>query len=265
MNKGFTLLETILVISIIAIVSVVVTPNILNSIEETRRTADTYTLRVLNNATEMLEITHESDYILFNNSNTSDLSRMISLTESGYLTTQPEPKQNDKNFHWNIENKKWEIQSDDYTIESSDVLIGTGWQSSSILNFFGLNSKDINIPNSINGVVVTQIYQDAANNLGLNSVKFSDNSSITQIHARAFKDNNLSEITFPDSIKRIDYGAFTNNNLTKITIGSGVSIETKAFDPIKINNVTTNNVFNAAYTAGGAGTYILVDENWIKQ
>ena len=82
MNKGFTLLETLFVIAIIAIVSAIIIPTMSDYIQETKSTADTYALRMLNDATDMFKITHELDYEIFNNSNTSDSSRMVYLIES---------------------------------------------------------------------------------------------------------------------------------------------------------------------------------------
>jgi type II secretory pathway pseudopilin PulG len=136
---------------------------------------------------------------------------------------------------------------------------------------------DIMIPNVLNGFDVKYIWQDVFNGTGLTSVEFEENSRVERIHARAFRNNNLIEIDFPDGLKRIDLyafsdnslreivlpssleriemRAFSNNDITRITIGSGVTIDDNAFG---------NNDFRNAYYAGGQGTYVLVDGNWEK-
>lgn len=264
-KKGFTLIELLVVISIIGIVTTVIVPTVFEYVKRTKITADIASLNTLNTATKMLDISDESDYLVLNNPDTSDISRMTILVDNKYLSKPLEAREPEKEFKWNTQEQKWKIESSNYVVNASNVVIGTGWFSSSILNFFGLNSKDITIPTSIDGIVVVKIYQDAARNLGLSSVNIPADSNIIEIHARAFKDNELTEIIFPESVKKIDYAAFMNNNLTKIVIGSDVSIQSKAFDPIRINNINVEDVFNRAYAEGGAGTYLLINDDWVKQ
>lgn len=139
------------------------------------------------------------------------------------------------------------------------------------------SAQDIIIPNVLNGFDVRFIYQDVFRGKGLTGVAFEENSPVQQIHARAFRNNSLSEIDFPEGLKRIDLyafdgnnlqeivlppglelieqHAFSNNNITRITIGAGVAIGNNAFE---------NNDFRDAYAAGGPGTYLLVDGVWTK-
>jgi len=127
------------------------------------------------------------------------------------------------------------------------------------VSYYTGTAKDIIIPKVLDGITVTGIYQDFFYNKGLTSVSFQNDSQLLQIHARAFQNNNLTEIKLPDSVKRIDVRAFYGNSITKITIGSGVAMETNAFGD--------NNDFKTAYegTGGGAGTYIFADGEWKKQ
>lgn len=118
----------------------------------------------------------------------------------------------------------------------------------------------ITIPKILDGIIVKGIYQDFFNGVGLTSVSFENNSEIEHIHARAFQNNNLSEIVFPDTLKELDEGAFIGNKITKITIGSGVDIEGNVFS----NNNDFKTIYNAA--GGGAGTYKYIEgEGWEKQ
>jgi hypothetical protein len=141
--------------------------------------------------------------------------------------------------------------------------------------------KDIQIPSSMEGWALKEIYQDVFNGKGLTSVVFDAGNGLLRIHSRAFQnnelssvtlpeglqsidvrafnDNNLTEITLPKSIKIIEQNAFTGNNITKITIGENVELGPAVFS----NN---NASFEGAYASGGAGTYVYdANKNWVKQ
>jgi len=64
------------------------------------------------------------------------------------------------------------------------------------------------IPTTVGGVALTDIYQDSFAGRDLKSVSFQQVSGVKRIHARAFANNDLKEITLPPSLERIDYGAF---------------------------------------------------------
>lgn len=143
------------------------------------------------------------------------------------------------------------------------------------------DETDIKIPNSLNGFTLKQIYQEVFRGKGLTEVVFDAGSSLLQIHAGAFRDNQLSSIVLPDGLERIDGSAFRDNDLTEITLPASVSrIEWNAFDGNDIKQITigpnvtyigtkafANNSsgFNSAYNKYGAGTYVYVNGNWVKQ
>lgn len=143
------------------------------------------------------------------------------------------------------------------------------------------NEKDIKIPASMSGFALKEIYQDVFKGKSLTQVIFDAGNGLVRIHARAFQDNELSSVTLPDGLQRIDLRAFKDNNLTEITLPSSVkTIEQNAFDGNNIQRVTiganvtsigtsvfsnNNEGFKSAYATGGAGTYIYVNGNWVKQ
>lgn len=143
------------------------------------------------------------------------------------------------------------------------------------------SEKDIRIPSSMNGVSLKEIYQDVFKGKSLTQVIFDAGSGLVRIHARAFQNNDLSTISLPNGLQRIDLWAFKDNNLTEITLPSSVNIiEQKAFDGNDIQRITiganvtsigtsvfsnNNEGFKAAYATGGAGTYVYVSGNWVKQ
>lgn len=143
------------------------------------------------------------------------------------------------------------------------------------------DEKDIRIPNSMNGFALKEIYQDVFKGKSLTEVVFDAGSGLVRIHARAFQNNELSKVSLPDGLQRIDLRAFKDNNLTEITLPSSVRIiEQNAFDGNNIQRVTiganvtsigssvfsnNNEGFKSAYATGGAGTYVYVNGNWVKQ
>lgn len=143
------------------------------------------------------------------------------------------------------------------------------------------DEKDIRIPNSLNGFALKEIYQDVFKGKSLTEVVFDAGSGLVRIHARAFQNNELSKVALPDGLQRIDLWAFKDNNLTEITLPSSVkTIEQRAFDGNNIQRITiganvtsigtnvfSNNTegFKSAYAAGGAGTYVYLNGNWVKQ
>jgi len=141
-------------------------------------------------------------------------------------------------------------------------------------------SKDIAIPSMINEINISNIGQNTFRDKGLESVTFSEDSRIERIHARAFQDNDLTEIVLPDSLNRIDTRAFYDNPISTVTIPNGVTtIENNAFNKLttitvgskltdlKNGAINGNNAFRDTYLSenGGAGTYKWDGKSWIKQ
>ena len=147
-----------------------------------------------------------------------------------------------------------------YMVPDSMIKMGIGGQASLMQEYLGSYSNIV-IPAEVNGQTATGIYQDAFSGDNLSFVAFSPDCVITRIHARAFENNNLSEITLPATLTRIDTGAFKGNpNLTKITIGENVIMESSVF----LNNNKFKDAYNSTYNKS-AGTYIYTGGQWIKQ
>jgi len=140
-------------------------------------------------------------------------------------------------------------------------------------------SKKILIPNAIDDINIIWIGQNTYREKGLVSVTFQEGSQIERIHARAFQNNQLTEVVLPDSLIRIDTRAFYDNPISTVTIPNGVTtIENNAFNKLtkitvgskltdlKNGAINGNNAFRDAYLAenGGAGTYVWDGTNWKK-
>ena len=245
-KRGFTLIELVVAMGVLAILSAVSYPSVSSFIEQARIGVDINTLGTLNLSTAVYDKLNLPPNP-FDDRSSKDGYLMELLVDEGLLDEKPEPQQKDVSFKWSFDKKVWFMEG---------FTMGNAYYSNSIKSYKG-SETDVTVPKSVNGTVITQILQDAFNGKNITSVTFPKDSSINRIHARAFKDNNLTEIVFPDSIKRIDYGAFMNNDIVKITIGSKVELEGNVF--------RNNNKFKEIYESEGkkAGTYLYEGDNWI--
>jgi hypothetical protein len=77
---------------------------------------------------------------------------------------------------------------------------------------------------------------------------------LISIDGEVFRNNKITSIVIPNTVKYIGYRAFFNNELNKISIGSDVQIAGEAFD----------NDFIQFYESNGkkAGVYRLINNNW---
>ena len=254
-----------LVISVLTGLIVVMMPDI---IEKANRTVDESDVRNLNSATAayktLKRLNGNSDVF---EGLTSDIERMQILYDTHHISNIPVPNIKGTLFSWYIAAQKWVISGDiipnetqghaagGNIVKSSEIQMGTGGHTGFIKGSYTGGHQDIIIPSIMDAVPVTQIYQDVFKDKDLTSVVIEN--GITRIHARAFQGNDLTEIILPNSITRIDFGAFMGNDIKKVTIGAGVVLESKVF--------RSNDTFNEAYAAGGAGTYIFTNGNWVKQ
>jgi prepilin-type N-terminal cleavage/methylation domain-containing protein len=286
-KKGFTLIELIVVISIIGILLSVAVPKFISYAERSKIVADQYNISILNRITSLYYITNTS-LNPFKDDTKNNEELIGVLVSSGYITSIIQPQSEDATFTWLFDEEEWYLMYSDsfYTItlvdglSMSSYLLGA-WNGSET---YSGTSKDVVIPRSLDGTVITNIGQNTFKYIGLIAIAFQEGSGITRIHGHAFENNDLSSIIFPDFLERIDGRSFFGNNLTEIELPDSLStIEQKAFDKnedlnkIKIgSNVSIGNKafgeftdsFNAAYEAadGGEGTYILNDEGrWVKQ
>lgn len=279
-NKGFTLIEMILVIAIVAIMVIVAIPSFLGYIGSAKIAADQSTIRMLNNKTEMYKI-NNFDNDPFKNIDNSDNRLMNFLVAGAYIDEIPVPQSNGARFSWDFDKQLWFISnlSSCYVIDLQDgfsIFAGNRLSGS----YTGV-SKNILIPVSLDNTIIKEINQDVFRNKGLIEVDFDKDSQINRIHARAFYNNNIAKIEFPDSLERIDLWSFRNNSLREINLPANIhTIEQHAFNGNNIEKIsigakvttiqtqafgTSTDQFKAAYASGGAGTYILAGGVWIKQ
>ena len=252
---GFTLIELIVGMIIIAVLSAILYPAFSGYIDRAQAAVDVSNLRTLNVATTVYEKESPSPSPFEITGNSADALMQV-LIDSKLLDRKLESPRKDFWYQWDFDGKIW-VAAAGSILTGEQIFMGSGGHQGVIKGSYSGSSVDIVIPKSIDDVVVTEIYQDVFNGKSLTSVTFSEDSVITRIHARAFKGNNLTEITFPDSLRRIDYGAFLDNDIVKIEIGSDVYMESNVF--------RNDNKFRDIYLSEGAGTYLFADGDWTKQ
>ncbi|PKM72647.1 MAG: hypothetical protein CVU91_08570 [Firmicutes bacterium HGW-Firmicutes-16] len=252
-KNGFTLIELIVTLLIIGVLSAVLVPSYIGYIDKGKAASDGHSLGVLNETTRIYYAADPSPN-LFEAGSLTDAALMQVLVDEGILPSKPTPKLDNNVFVWYASNKCWLLI---HEISGAEITLGTGGFSGYITGTYTGAATELTIPKTLDGEEVLAVYQDVFIGKGLTSVTFPADSGITRIHARAFKDNKLTEIVFPSSLTRIDYGAFMDNNITKVTIGSGVYLEGSVFQ--------NSDTFKTSYAAEGAGTYIYSGGVWVKQ
>jgi prepilin-type N-terminal cleavage/methylation domain-containing protein len=279
-NKGFTLIEVIVVIAIIAIMVVVAIPSFLGFTGNAKVAADQVTVRMLNNKTEIYRINNLDDDP-FKNIDNSDNSLMNLLVAGSYIDKISEPRNKGARFSWSFDKQIWFVTSagSSYIITFQDgfsIFAGNRLSGS-----YNGDAKNILIPASLNGTIIKEINQDVFRDKGLLEVSFDKGSEINRIHARAFYNNNLTKVEFPNSLERIDLWSFRDNSLTEIKLPANIhTIEQHAFNGndlkrisigSKVTTIQTQALglytdqFKSAYSNGGAGTYVLIGGVWIKE
>lgn len=283
-RNAFTFIELIIVIAVLAILASVSIPVFSGMIERSRLSADQASVNNLNRITSIYRMGISSNDP-FDDPGSASVYLMEQLVASGYLNETYVAQTKDAEIKCFADLGRWHLTFNDsfYRISVSDgVKFDTsGGLAGRIWGSYSGDSRDIVIPAQLDGVSVSMIYQDVFKGKELVSVEFEEGSLVSRIHARAFFDNELSEIILPDSVERIDLWAFRNNNISQITLPDKLhTIEDLAFEGNKLNQVTIGSgvrsigsrafgketeQFVKAYQDGGAGTYELINGVWVKR
>lgn len=252
-NKGFTLIELIVVMAIIAVLVLLAAPRFLGYTEDGNTTAIQQDLRVLSDATELYRLDSNDWPVDTDN----EIRTGIGGLDTAYVIDENKLSSNIKNIYGDfkdyaiitkgdnlgeiihIENNQITFNGKNYhsvldvptspasmfkTIPSgTGGCIITGFDEDYIQKH--LNDKKINginIPNKINNLPVVAIGRSAFESKGLDYVRLDDAQSLEKLEVRAFMRNNIKEVLLPDSVTTIESMAFKENNITKLTIPSNI-------------------------------------------
>ena len=134
-----------------------------------------------------------------------------------------------------------------YTLQLSDVDFSDG----EITDYINTTEKNIIIPDNFDGVAVETIGKDAFKQNQLTEVSIPN--SVKSIGEFAFHFNKLTEVSIPNSVNSIGAAAFHTNELTKVSIGNSVtSIGKNAF---RNNNLTEVSIGNLVKIIGDGAFY----------
>ncbi|NME72821.1 leucine-rich repeat protein, partial [Flammeovirga aprica] len=145
------------------------------------------------------------------------------------------------------------INDEPYEITSEDIIFEGG----KIKDYLGVYTNIV-IPNSIDGITVTSIGENAFRENNLSSVDFSNLSSLTSIGDYAFYQNHLSSLDLSNSpfLTSIGREAFRENNLSSVdfsNLSSLTSISDLAFNKNNLSNVDFSNL--SSLTSIGRGAF----------
>lgn len=125
-NKGYTLLELIIVIAILSILATTLIPVVSGFIEKANIATDTANLRTLNSVSQLYRLNFDPIPEKLFLGLTSDTARMNALVTDGYLDAPITPKQDDQSYAWLSGAQQWTLSFKYITTELTGLTMGTG-------------------------------------------------------------------------------------------------------------------------------------------
>ena len=119
-HRGFTLVELIVVIAILAILAGILVPSILGFIESARLTADKSAVKVLNTVTPLFRHFVETADPFEDNNNDSD-TLMQKLVDDRYILEAAAPQTKNAQFAWDFSKQVWLLFIDDAPVALSPL------------------------------------------------------------------------------------------------------------------------------------------------
>ena len=227
-KKGFTLVELLAVIVILAVILVIAIPRIIDVIDSSK-------LSSFESSARMIISDAEKQYAI---NKVNGIEEELSCENTSKLN--------------NNEYSNCEITFDSEGLASIE-LTGSG-------KFEGLTctGNSITLTCNTNSVTFTDEACFTFNSETGEITDYDDNCekdvkipetiggvAVTSIGSSAFRENNLTSVTIPNSVTSIGGAAFANNNLANVTIGSGVtSIGNTTFYKTSTSNSNLTKITN---------------------
>ena len=106
-KNGFTIIELIIVIAIIAILTAVAVPIYTNVEDVSKSKADTATVEILNQVTVAYGMESDAESSDIFTGISDDASRIQKLVDEKYLTKAVSAQQKDAEFIWSVDSQAW--------------------------------------------------------------------------------------------------------------------------------------------------------------
>lgn len=229
-NRGFTLIELIVVLAILGLLTLLIIPNVLDYTERANEVADLADLNTLNFVTSIYRADEPSSDPFIDQTKSNDVLMQF-LVDQGFIENKLIPRNDVAEFTWSFVARKWVLNIDNGEIEITFTL-GEYFtfisSSNSIVAYDGRGGTDLVIPIEIDGVNITQIGQSAMY-YGYNSNTWAKLTSVLlpdtlqKISGNAFHSNALTSVDIPDSVTYLGANAFYGNQLTTINLGTGLT------------------------------------------
>lgn len=110
-KRGFTLVEIVLVISILLILTAIFMPNIFRYLNTAKTASDVVELSRINNATELYASSGNKSAADVFAGTTSDSEKLVILVSNGYLPSVPVPVQSGISYHFDSDAGTWTLSS----------------------------------------------------------------------------------------------------------------------------------------------------------
>ncbi|WP_099203890.1 leucine-rich repeat domain-containing protein [Scatolibacter rhodanostii] len=148
----------------------------------------------------------------------SEESKPETSEESSAVPEESTPESSEESSAVSEESKP--ESSEEKTLVSGDFNYRLLEDGTVEIAYYTGSNKDVSIPSEIDGKAVTSIGDSAFYNQQLTNVTIPN--SVTVIKAFAFSNNQLTSVIIPNSVTKIGGAAFHRNQLTNVTISNSV-------------------------------------------
>lgn len=236
-KKGFTIVELVIVIAVIAVLAAILIPTFANLINRANLSADMQAVRLMNQQLAIAEASEEKP--------AGVLEAQAVMKRSGYNVPGYQPISTGYKVYWLSEENRvvlyhqaegkvvYPDEYQDYEYDGDTwydilyVLTDVTVNDSGVIT--GISNKTdeyVVIPASYNGVPVTAIQLDDYSQINLTTKKIIVEKGVKIVGSRAFQNfQALESITLPEGITTIGEGAFALcKNLKSITLPEGLTV-----------------------------------------